>query len=332
MVAGALMKEKFVMGGAGETSCCLEEKYNVSGISMADGPAGLRLTKRYEVDRATNMAYGMDMSAAMEGGYLAEHIKHENAIEYYQYATSFPIGNSLAQSWDPSILEKMGVAVGEEMQDFAVAWWLAPGMNIQRNPLCGRNFEYYSEDPLLSGLMGAAVVRGVQSQPGTGACIKHLACNNQEENRMTTNVVASERAIREIYLRGFEIAVKASQPMVTMMSYSQINGLYGANNFYLTDKIARGEWGYQGAFMTDWTTTTAGGAVAWKCPEAGVDVIMPGSQDDIDNIRAALESGELKRESLRACAKRLIRLSYQCLAYEDVPPYGAQFTDLKSYI
>ena len=187
--------------------------------------------------------------------------------------------------------------MAEEMQEFGVAWWLAPGMNIHRNPLCGRNFEYYSEDPLISGSMAAAITRGVQSGKGVGTTIKHFACNNQEDNRMGSNSVLSERALREIYLRGFEIAVKTSQPMAIMTSYNRINGVHAANCKDICTVAARQEWDFQGIIMTDWTTTMPqGGSLSWKCVEAGNDLIMPGWQGDSENIREALESGNLKKD------------------------------------
>lgn len=219
-----------VPGAAGETSSTLEEKYDIPRISMADGPAGLRLMKSYEVNRETGEVYSEGILGALEGGLFSSGEKHEGADIYYQYCTAIPVGTLLAQSWNTDLMEKIGRAVAEEMQEFQVSWWLAPGMNIHRNPLCGRNFEYYSEDPLVSGQMAAAITRGVQSVPGVGTTIKHFACNNQEDNRMGSDSILSERALREIYLRGFEIAVKDAQPMAIMTSYNLINGVHAANN------------------------------------------------------------------------------------------------------
>ena len=266
-----------VPGAAGETSGILEEKWDVPGISMADGPAGLRLIKKYDVNPETGEMYDAGLQAALEGGFFANHEEHEGADTYYQYCTAIPVGTLLAQTWNMELLEETGKAVAKEMQEFGVAWWLAPGMNVHRNPLCGRNFEYYSEDPLVSGMAAAAITRGVQSVEGVGTTIKHFACNNQEDNRLGSNSVLSERTLREIYLRGFEIAVKTSQPMAIMTSYNLINGVHAANCKDICTVAAREEWDFQGIIMTDWTTTMPhGGSISWKCAQAGNDLIMPG--------------------------------------------------------
>ena len=192
------------------------------------------------------------------------------------------------------------------MEEFHIGLWLAPGMNIQRNPLCGRNFEYYSEDPLLSGVMAAAVTRGVQSNGKCGVTIKHFACNNQEDNRMGVDACISERALREIYLRGFEIAVKSSAPAAIMTSYNCINGVHAANSKDLCTTVARGEWGFEGVFITDWSTTAPeDGSVPWKCVAAGNDIIMPGSLKDDKNIKEAYKQGKLAEKEIRECAWRV---------------------------
>lgn len=296
-----------VPGAAGETSSVLEEAYGIPGISMADGPAGLRLKQSYEVSKEDGSIIPDNPFAAFAGGFFVEPEQHEHAEIYYQYCTAIPVGALLAQTWNESLLEEVGQMIGQEMQFFHVSWWLAPGMNIHRNPLCGRNFEYYSEDPLVSGRIAAAITRGVQSMEGVGTTIKHFACNNQEDNRMGSDSILSQRALREIYLRGFEIAVKESQPMAIMTSYNLINGVHTANSKDLCTKVARQEWGFAGIIMTDWTTTTKkGGSQSWLCVQAGNDLIMPGSSEDYENIRRALRENRLKKEELKSCACRMI--------------------------
>ena len=208
----------------------------------------------------------------------------------------------------------MGLAVAREMKEFNINFWLAPGMNIQRNPLCGRNFEYYSEDSLVSGKCAAAITSGVQEKAGCFTTIKHYACNNQEDNRVGVDVVVSERTLREVYLRGFEIAIKESQPGAIMTSYNLINGLHSANNGYLCTDVARKEWGFKGLIMTDWATTfDFGGSLAWKCIKAGNDLIMPGSNKfDRDNIKEALKNGDLTEADIRSCAERIVSLLLAC--------------------
>ncbi len=298
-----------VPGSAGETTEALEKKYNIRSLIMADGPAGLRLRQNYEVDRRSDTVYGVGVLGSLENGYLESMTSHEDADLYYQYCTAFPVGTALAQSWDDKLLEKFGKAIAIEMKEFHVDLWLAPGMNIQRNPLCGRNFEYYSEDPLLTGVMAAAVTRGVQSQKGCGVTIKHFACNNQEDNRMNVDIRVSERALREIYLRGFEIAVKQSDPAAIMTSYNRINGIYSANSKDLCTVITRQEWGFNGVIMSDWNTTVPkDGSIPWKCTEAGNDIIMPGNENDDRDIRRAFEKGWLSEKSIRWCAGHILKL------------------------
>ena len=315
----------YIPGAAGETSCRFEETYGVPAISMADGPAGLRLMRKYDVDNSTGKIYGYGLLSSLEGGILARDTEHEDSTAYYMYATAIPIGTLLAQTWNPSLLREIGEMIAGEMQEFGISWWLAPGMNIHRNPLCGRNFEYYSEDPLIAGVMAAAITGGVQALPGVGTTIKHFACNNQEDNRMYSDSIVSQRALREIYLRGFEIAVKTSQPMCIMTSYNKINGVPTANSEELIMDVARGEWGFGGIVMTDWTTTTSGCAIPHRCAIAGNDLIMPGNQIDIDDITKALASGELPREKAVDCATRLITMIFATLGMENARPYGERW-------
>lgn len=299
-----------VPGSAGETTEALEEKYGIRSLIMADGPAGLRLRQWYQVDRASDTVYGTGVLGSLENGFLDSAEIHEDADTYYQYCTAFPVGTALAQTWDPELLETFGRAVAEEMEEFHVDLWLAPGMNIQRNPLCGRNFEYYSEDPLLSGIMAAAVTRGVQSRPGCGVTIKHYACNNQEDNRMGVDVCVSQRTLREIYLRGFEIAVKESRPAAVMSSYNLVNGVHAANSRDLCTTLVREEWGFDGVIMSDWNTTVPeDGSIPWQCAAAGNDIIMPGNRQDDADIRQAYAEGKLSEREIRACAGRVLRLA-----------------------
>lgn len=312
-----------VPGAAGETSSVLDEKYDVPGMVMADGPAGLRLAKSYEVANRTGAVYPLGLLDALEGGLFQEKKTHEDVTDYYQYCTAVPVGTLLAQTWDTALMDKIGKAIADEMEEFHITLWLAPGMNIHRDPLCGRNFEYYSEDPVVSGHMAAAITRGVQSHNGVGTTIKHFACNNQEDNRKGSDSILSERALREIYLRGFEIAVKEAQPMAIMTSYNLINGVHTANSYDLCTQAARNEWGFKGIIMTDWTTTAeSGGSISHQCIKAGNDLIMPGSERDIEDMRQALLEGKLTEDELRSCVQRILSLVFQSNCYEEAVSYG----------
>lgn len=316
-----------VPGTAGETSRALEELLHVPGISMADGPAGLRLTRSYLVELATGEALSVGIDANLENGFFAsEPAEPEKYERWYQFTTAWPVGTNLAQTWNEELLGAVGRATGVEMEEFHVAWWLAPGMNIHRNPLNGRNFEYYSEDPLLTGKMGAAITKGVQALPGVGTTIKHFACNNQENNRMGVDAIVSERALREIYLRGFEIAIKESQPMCIMTSYNEINGVHSANNADICTEAARREWHFQGVIMTDWATTLAyGGADAAGCITAGNDLIMPGTPSDRERLEQAYAGGQLSETDIRSCAERVLNIVLRTNGYEDATSYYARF-------
>lgn len=207
--------------------------------------------------------------------------------------------------------------MGEEMERFGVHLWLAPALNIHRSVRCGRNFEYFSEDPLVSGLFAGAVTRGVQTYPHAGTTIKHFAFNNQERNRTQNNSQVSERAAREIYLKGFGICVKASQPKAVMTSYNLVNGTHTSEHSGLIGDILRSEFGYKGIVMTDWVI--AGyenekdcihpAAEAARVCMAGGDLFMPGSQHDYDSIKAGLKAGFVTREQLRVNATRVLRVA-----------------------
>lgn len=303
-----------VPGSAAQTNACAAEQ-GLASIVLADGPAGLRLSRWYPVK--DGKAESLPFEMALENGYLCRKEIEVSGEVRYQYCTAFPVGTLLAQTWDPEILYQVGEAVAEEMERFQVTLWLAPGMNIHRNPLCGRNFEYYSEDPCLTGIMAAAMTGGVQSRKGCGVTIKHYACNNQEDNRMGTDSILSERTLREIYLKGFEIAVKKAHPMSIMTSYNKINGIHAANCYDICTKTAREEWGFDGVIMTDWTTTHNGPeCTASGCMRAGNDLVMPGIPQDHENMRRELEEGSLKLDELKRSIGHLADVVFRSNWYE----------------
>lgn len=331
-----------VPGAAGDTTPIMKDDRNIQNLILADGPAGLRLTPEFKTT-----ADGKMLETGMVFGGLKTEGSDEipdDAITYYQYCTAIPIGTALAQSWDMELIKTAGSIVGEEMEQFHVHLWLAPAMNIHRNPLCGRNFEYYSEDPLVAGMCAAADTLGVQSHRGVGTTIKHFAANSQEDDRYFTNAHVSERAIREIYLKGFEIAVKTSQPMSIMSSYNLLNGIHTANSYELLTAVARDEWGFEGFVMTDWFTTQnivyyLSSRTDYKyaitspamCIKAGNDLIMPGGQSDVDGILAAVgadgENG-ITIGDLQACAKNILRVIMKSACYDGAKSYSDSFDSL----
>ncbi|WP_433940454.1 glycoside hydrolase family 3 protein [Paenibacillus lautus] len=290
--------------GAGGETAALEDR-GIKNMVLADGPAGLRLTPHFRSTLEGELLPGGEVFGDQVNPLPKD--APEGTVDYYQYCTAIPIATTIAQSWDMGLIETVGEIVGKEMQEFQVHLWLAPGMNIHRNPLCGRNFEYYSEDPLLTGKCAAAETRGVQANPGRGTTLKHYAANNHEDNRMFTNVHVSERALREIYLKGFEIAVKESRPLAIMTSYNLLNGIHTANHVELIQSAARDEWGFDGLVMSDWYTSIDITGETRKypisssplCIKAGNDLQMPGSQQNMDDIIAAIyEEGEASEELL----------------------------------
>ena len=314
-------------GGAGETASIVAEK-GYGAIVMADGPAGLRLSTKYM--ETENGQEGLDTDAF--GSILnilppeirqLIHLKLQqnaekakNSTVLYHYASAIPIGTALAQAWNPAAAEECGDLVGEEMELFGANLWLAPALNIHRSPLCGRNFEYYSEDPLISGRTAAAVTRGVQKHEKCAVTIKHFCCNNQETNRFGSNSVLSRRALREIYLKGFEICVKEAAPKALMTSYNLLNGTHTANRGDLINTVLRGEWGFEGIVMTDWGTTNDkfnlgvyGASNPALCIKAGNDLMMSGTKADVDGILAGLKDGTITRAELEECAGRILALS-----------------------
>ena len=304
-----------VPGSAGETHRCAIEK-GLASIVLADGPAGLRLMKYYHVNDGRIVSMPFEFS--LEGGLFYDGPTDLPGERYYQYCTAIPVGTMLAQTWNTGLIQEVGAMIGKEMEYFGVTLWLAPGMNIHRNPLCGRNFEYYSEDPYVAGTIAASMTKGVQSNYGCGTTIKHFACNNQEDNRMGSDSIVSERSLRELYLKGFEIAVKESHPLSIMTSYNLINGIHAANSYDLCTDVARNEWGFDGAIMTDWTTTENGAdCTASGCMRAGNDLVMPGCFGDHDNLKKELEEGTLKPEDLKACIARLVSVIWRSNQYEE---------------
>lgn len=304
-------------GAAGETTSLLTEK-GVPSITMVDGPAGVR------VNPILHEKNGGYLSDPREDPIFSKLITADTApvdlsgsVTRYQYCTALPVASMLAQSWNPELLYQAGELIAAEMELLGVDIWLAPAMNIQRNPLCGRNFEYFSEDPLLTGVCAAALTNGVQSRPGKCVSIKHFAANNQETNRNFHNVHVSERTLREIYLRGYEICLKNSKPATVMTALNLINGVHTACDHDLLTDILRREWGFNGIVMTDWGTTGVPGSnqgqkydccYASDCIRAGNDLIMPGSKRDLDYLLADLENGKLDPEDVRRCGGNILKL------------------------
>ncbi len=315
-----------VAGAAGETTTRYKDK-GIKSMVMADGPAGLRLSPEYFEDE--NGVHGMGLTVGswvdfMEDEMLAaiEEAKKtmgpkEGTVVKEQYATAIPIGTAIAQTFNYELALAYGDMVGKEMERFGVQLWLAPALNIHRSILCGRNFEYYSEDPLVSGLCAAAITQGVQKHKGCGTTIKHYAANNAETNRYNSNSHVSERAMREIYLRGFGICVRKSQPAAVMTSYNLLNGQHTSEHRGLIEDILRCEYGFEGIVMTDWVVDALSsspenkyrGALAPEVIKAGGDLFMPGCKNDYDRVMAALADGSIDRHQIQQNVTRVYRMA-----------------------
>ena len=283
--------KNLVPGAAGTTYPL--DSLGIPAIVLADGPAGLRIDATREGETAT------------------------------YYCTHFPIGTLLASTWNTKLIGEVGQAIGEEVKEYGADVLLAPALNIMRNPLCGRNFEYYSEDPVVAGKTAAAYITGVQKND-VGTSIKHFAANNQETNRMNTDARISQRALREIYLKGFEIAIKESKPWTVMTSYNYINGTYTSESKDLVETILRDEWGYEGTVMTDWFGGKDGAKQMW----AGNDMLQPGKVEQFDSIVAGVKSGKLAEADLDRSVSRTLNLvekspRYQGYKYSNKPDLKA---------
>ena len=325
---------KLVAGTAGESTSMLKDQ-GLLPLSMADGPAGVRLSQKFYRDEKGAHSVGHTglpdsmvefmpaflrlMMKLLPGGKLPKGAKQEE-----QYATALPIGTALAQSWNLELARSCGDIVGDEMERFGVHLWLAPALNIHRSIRCGRNFEYFSEDPLVSGLMAAAITRGVQAHPGCGTTIKHYAANNQETNRYGNNSQVSQRTMREIYLKGFGICVRESQPKAVMTSYNLLNGTHTAQRRDLIENVLRCEYGFKGIVMTDWVISIMMNTKAdihpavkpWAVAAAGGDLFMPGGKGDFKSMMAGLKDGSLSREQLLINATRVYRMAKELTGKE----------------
>ena len=308
-----------VMGAAGRTCTTLLKK-GVPNIVLADGPAGLNVVPEIAIHKNGMPGYPNGLPEDWRWGWLkkSEPLLKKligGGTRVYRYMTAWPSETVLAQSWDTALLEEVGQAVGKEMLEIGVSVWLAPGMNIHRNPLCGRNFEYYAEDPILSGKMAAAVTRGVQSQGGVGVSVKHFCCNNQEDNRTGVSANVYLKTLREIYLRAFEIAIAEGKPWTVMSSYNQVNGRYVCNDPELLTGVLREEWGFGGLVMSDWNATDPASHVA--AINAGNDLIMPGGAAVRKALLAGLKNGTLDRAALDRSAGRVLELIFKSETCKD---------------
>lgn len=287
-------------------------KLGIPDRVMCDGPVGLRLVRTQVEGKFGKLKPAEPMMEFLN--YLPGMVKKmmlgnpKKGRCRYQYATAFPVGTALAQTWNMSLLEMVGDAVGVEMKEFGVTFWLAPGMNIHRNPLCGRNYEYYSEDPILSGKCAAAITRGVQQHKGKYVTLKHFCCNNQETQRNHVSSNLSERALREIYLKGFSVGVREANAKAVMTSYNRVNGRYASTWPDLCTTVLRMEWGFQGIVMTDWFSTGKGLGNNGETIKAGNDMIMPGGKEYIKALKQDLKNGKVSCEDIDAACERILNI------------------------
>ena len=297
-------------GSVGNTTSKFWDR-GLANVALCDGPAGLRIQKRSALT-AKGKVKPIDMAMSIFEAF-PNFVKNlmvgdaEKDTVLYQYTTAFPVANALAQTWNTGLMFEVGSAIYREMKEYGCTYWLAPAINIHRNPLCGRNFEYFSEDPRLSGAMAAAITRGVQQEEGFYVTVKHYACNNQEDNRNYVSSNLSERALREIYLRGFEICVREGGAKSIMTSYNKVNGVYSPNSHDLCTKALRCEWGFDGVVMTDWFSTNKGQASSAIAMASGNDLIMPGGGSFKKDILSGVKSGLITEEDVRRCCDNVVK-------------------------
>jgi beta-glucosidase len=278
--------EADLVAGAAGTSPAIP-RLGIPATVLTDGPAGVRIDP---TRKGTDKTY---------------------------YATAFPIGSCLASTWNTELVNKVGQAIGNETKEYRCDVILGPGMNLHRNPLCGRNFEYYSEDPLLTGKIAAAYIQGVQSQ-GAGVSAKHFAINSQETDRTAVDERVSQRAARELYLRGFEIAVRESNPWTVMSSYNQINGQYSMGNRDLLTKILREDWGFKGIVMTDWIGIREGLPTITEV-QAGNDLMEPGQPAQVNEIIEGVKSGKLDIADVDRNVRRMLEYIVKTPSFKKYP-------------
>ena len=297
-------------GSVGNTTSKFWDR-GLANVALCDGPAGLRIQKRSTVDKKGKVK-PVDMALSIFESF-PDFIKKfmvgdpEKDTVIYQYTTAFPVANALAQTWNTQLMYEVGTAIYQEMKEYGCTYWLAPAINIHRNPLCGRNFEYFSEDPRLTGAMASAITRGIQQEEGFYVTVKRYACNNQEDNRNFVSSNLNERALREIYLRGFEICVREGGAKSIMTSYNKINGVYAPNSHDLCTKALRNEWGFAGVVMTDWFSTNKGQGNNAIAMQSGNDLIMPGGGSFKKEILAGIKSGLITEDDLRRCCGNVVK-------------------------
>lgn len=308
-----------VMGAAGRTNTELLSK-GIPNIILSDGPAGINVTQATVILKNGAPRFPEDVPEMWKWGWLRKFsfvakAKPGKGTPSYRFMTAWPSETVQAQTWNTELLKEIGKAIGVEMIESGVSVWLAPGMNIHRNPLCGRNFEYYSEDPLISGKMAASITKGVQSIGGVGVSIKHFCCNNQEDNRYAVSENVSQRALREIYLRGFRIAIEEGKPWTVMSCYNKVDGTYVCNSRELLTNVLRNEWNYDGLVMSDWSAVDK--ASYAEAINAGNDLIMPGNEQIVKKLKKQDKNGELEEDKLNISTLRVLDLIFKSAVNKD---------------